>query len=67
MTEAIDRRRFLARGLTGLAGAAVVIAAGSEFLATADATPLAKGPNLVFDAFFESDVVGVSPRGWIIS
>lgn len=67
MPEPIDRRSFLARGLVGVAGAALVVVAGPEFLATAGATPTAIGPNLVFDPSFEKDIVGSSPRGWVIS
>jgi hypothetical protein len=71
----MDRRRFLLRGLTGAAGAAVILTTGPEFLAPAGATPTiplstalaAKAPNLVFDPTFEWDTVGSSPRGWIIS
>ncbi|CAB4950968.1 unannotated protein [freshwater metagenome] len=72
MSGSIDRRRFLLRSLTGVAGAAVAVVAGPEFIGTAGATPpastpLAKGPNLVFDWDFELDTVGASPRGWILS
>lgn len=72
MSEPMDRRRFLAQSLTGLAGAAVVVVAGPEFIATAGATSPgggsgAKGPNLVFGWNFERDTVGAGPRAWIIS
>jgi len=72
MTNSMDRRRFLAQSLTGLAGAAAVIVAGPEFIATAGATPpgggpVAKGPNLVFGWNFDRDTVGASPRAWVIS
>lgn len=68
MSEPIDRRRFLLRSLTGVAGGALALLAGPEFfITTAGATPVAKGPNLVFDWNFEADTVGSSPRGWTVS
>ena len=67
MTEPMDRRRFLARSLTGLGGAAAVLVAGPEFLTAAEAAPVARYPNLVFDWNFDLDTVGERPRGWTIS
>jgi len=67
MNEPIDRRRFLARGIAGVASAAAFVVVGPEFAAPADAAPVAKGPNLVFDHAFEFDTVGGPPRGWILS
>ena len=72
MSDPMNRRKCLMHSLTGVAGAAAVIVAGPEFIGTAGATPpastpLAKGPNLVFDWDFELDTGGASPRGWILS
>jgi hypothetical protein len=63
----IDRRRFIGLALSAVAGAAVLVTTGPEFVTPASATVTAKGPNLVFDGMFELDAVGSGPRGWIIS
>jgi hypothetical protein len=72
MSDPMNRRKFLMHSLTGVAGAAAVIVAGPEFIATAGATPLgggpvAKGPNLVFGWNFDRDTAGARPRAWVIS
>ncbi|MUH52463.1 MAG: hypothetical protein F2789_14785 [Actinobacteria bacterium] len=68
MSAEIDRRRFLGLGVTGLAGASLLVLPGPRVLGSTRAAPApASGPNLMFNGSFEHVAIGSAPPGWVLS